>query len=271
MQCAGCGNQVGEGDRYCAECGVALVKTGEQCTPACGESEGILKKRLSGVVAAPRIWMLVLLLLAGGMLGGAVVGGIGVSMARGQVAHLESRYADLRDENSALQLYYDALGEEYRQLSDRLVDIEAANLELVNELEELRHINVPFDYYPRSRDEYSVGLTYPHDTGDASFEEGILIGFPNAGEDFVWNSTRGESMQPFFGEGARLIGTRRFEPEDIAVGDIIGWESVPWFRVVHQVIEIQDDGVITKGFNNEDDDGLIEWESIKILWIGVIF
>ncbi len=262
MQCIECGAHMDEKHRYCPGCGMKQDAVPDAASAALvGEGRGNHGKRRHP--AAVRTWMLVALLLAGGMLGGALVGGIGVWNARAEMAVLQARYASLEDANAQLTENSARLARLYARASDSISELEEANRELSVEVAALKHISAPFTYYPTSRSEYTVGTV--HSDG------AILIGFPNAGEDFVWSNTRGMSMQPLFGTGARLIGTQRFEPEDIKVGDIITFELRWGRRIVHQVIEIQEDGVIAKGFNNPEDDGLIPWDSIKTLCIGVIF
>ena len=189
-----------EKHRYCPGCGIKqdAVPDAASATPV-EEGRGNHGKRRP--VAAVRTWMLVALLLAGGMLGGALVGGIGFADARTELARLQAGYASLEDANAQLTENSSRLARLYEGASEKIAQLEDANVDLSAEVVSLRHISAPFTYHPTSRSEYTVGEVH---SGEA-----ILIGFPNAGEDFVWTSTRGTSMRPFLGTGARLIGTQR--------------------------------------------------------------
>jgi len=80
------------------------------------------------------------------------------------------------------------------------------------------------------------------------------------------------SMKPTFDTGANGIRIKPNSPEQIEVGDIITFGDE---NIVHRVIEKGTDEngywFITKGDNNQINDGKIKFEDIKYVTIGVLY
>ena len=82
------------------------------------------------------------------------------------------------------------------------------------------------------------------------------------------------SMVPVFNEGANGIRVRVGSVDEINVGDIITFKEGD-LLIVHRVIEkgVDSKGIyfITKGDNNNIDDGKVRFEDIKYKTVGVIW
>jgi len=94
------------------------------------------------------------------------------------------------------------------------------------------------------------------------------------GKKISWSSyTDTRSMIPTFDEGCNGLEFVPSSPEDIHEGDIIAFENNDRL-IVHRVQQIGADSegwfVITKGDNNDRDDGKIRWSSIKFVTFAVI-
>jgi hypothetical protein len=196
-------------------------------------------------------WKITSIVLAVLLTAGSVVGGLTLAGLTEQLNKLDFNYNLLKED-------YNLLKEELRIADDKI--------------HKLKAITPPFHYYPRSRDQYTVIHYISEPSLWTITEPAVVISFPDGEENFVWTRVLGTgSMQPFFGGGARVLGTLDFTPADIAVGDIVSWRDPAGGSVIHQVIEVLPKGVITRGFNNLVDDGLIPWERIEVLWVAVIF
>ena len=80
---------------------------------------------------------------------------------------------------------------------------------------------------------------------------------------------RGEgwSMAPALPtSNSRYIETTCFTKNDLNVGDMIGYEcKFEWCKdqlILHQIIEIQDEGYLMKGIHNTETDGIVKFEDI---------
>ncbi len=82
------------------------------------------------------------------------------------------------------------------------------------------------------------------------------------------------SMKPVFDENSNGIRIKPENPEEIKLGDIISYEKDNEL-IVHRVIEKGEDSegtyFITKGDNNNVDDGKIRFSQIKYVTIGVLY
>ena len=78
-----------------------------------------------------------------------------------------------------------------------------------------------------------------------------------------------DSMVPILPVGSIVIAERVSDPGSLAVGDIVTYKrpGVP-VTITHRIIELTEDGVITKGDNLEKADDLIlyEWIAYRIKW-----
>jgi signal peptidase I len=80
------------------------------------------------------------------------------------------------------------------------------------------------------------------------------------------------SMRPAMHGGHTTIETTCFSNNDLQLGDIIVYDDLEGRNVIHQIIEIRPEGVITKGINNEvADPGMILWDDIISLVIAIIY
>ncbi len=82
------------------------------------------------------------------------------------------------------------------------------------------------------------------------------------------------SMLPLINENATGIGVKPRSENDIHIGDIITFER-NGISIVHRIIEKNRDGqgiyFITKGDNNDADDGKIRFEEIDYVLVGIIY
>lgn len=82
------------------------------------------------------------------------------------------------------------------------------------------------------------------------------------------------SMEPVLGYGATGIGFNPVTPDQIGVGDIISFRK-EGILVVHRVVEkgVDEEGIyfITRGDNNNFDDGKVRFEEINSVLIGVLY
>ena len=65
---------------------------------------------------------------------------------------------------------------------------------------------------------------------------------------------------------SRYIETTCFTRNDLKVGDMVGYEcKFEWCKdqlILHQIIEIQDEGYLMKGIHNTNVDGIVRFENI---------
>ena len=70
-------------------------------------------------------------------------------------------------------------------------------------------------------------------------------------------SVESGSMVPTIPTGSLCVVTTRADYEDIEVGDVVVYiRASDGKRIIHRVIEITEDGMVTKGDHNSIDDGL---------------
>ena len=76
-----------------------------------------------------------------------------------------------------------------------------------------------------------------------------------------WHTLAGRSMWPL---GAPLCaGVRHVPQEAWAIGDLAAFVSDTAPRIVlHRVVQLRDDGLITRGDTNERDDPIVPWSAI---------
>jgi len=89
------------------------------------------------------------------------------------------------------------------------------------------------------------------------------------------------SMRPTFSCKNALIITRDFSEDDLKVGSIVGYKSegewngtrysVVVHRIVNTVVENNKKYYVTKGDNNQVEDGKITYDDIVFMVLGVIF
>jgi len=117
--------------------------------------------------------------------------------------------------------------------------------------------------------------TVPYDLLDENqieiYSDRVIIRIENAS---IGRYAATGSMIPVLNEGSNGIRIVPKSENDIHVGQIITFEENN-LLIVHRVIEkgIDDNGVyfITKGDNNDLDDGKVRFEDIKYITIGVIW
>jgi len=101
-------------------------------------------------------------------------------------------------------------------------------------------------------------------TGDS-----IILNIPNAS---ISSYAPTGSMKPTFDQYSNGIRIIPSSPEQINVGDIVTFGAE---NIVHRVVEkgLDENGYwfITKGDNNQIDDGEIRFEDIKYVTIGVLY
>lgn len=103
------------------------------------------------------------------------------------------------------------------------------------------------------------------------YNDKIILKIPNI---TISNYANTGSMKPFLDENTNGIKIVPKNPDEIKLGDIISFRLSEKL-IVHRVIEkgIDKNGVyfITKGDNNQLNDGKIRFEDIKYITIGVLW
>lgn len=130
-----------------------------------------------------------------------------------------------------------------------------------------RHLDVS----PQARPEYSIGGYIPSEGAYRITEPSILISFPDPSNCLsVADTSETESMKPLLGADHTVIENTCWKKSDLREGDIITWKNDDGL-VVHQIVEIRSDGVITKGTHNEGYDGLVEWNQIHSAVVAIVY
>ncbi|MFA5060709.1 MAG: signal peptidase I [Candidatus Pacearchaeota archaeon] len=103
------------------------------------------------------------------------------------------------------------------------------------------------------------------------YNDKIVLKIPNI---TISNYADTGSMKPFLDENTNGIKIVPKSPSDIQVGDIISFRSSGKL-IVHRVIEkgIDEKGVyfLTKGDNNQLNDGKVRFEDVEYITIGVLW
>ena len=103
------------------------------------------------------------------------------------------------------------------------------------------------------------------------FEDMIILKIPNSS---ISNYAPTGSMKPLFDEGANGIRIIPKSEGSIKVGDIVSFRKEDKL-IVHRVVDkgIDEKGVyfITRGDNNDLDDGKIRFDEIEFITVGVIW
>ena len=165
-----------------------------------------------------------------------------------QISSLDSQIDSLTSDRDALQTRFDALvrGFEFAPQARTLYS-------LTDEAE---------DWF---RLEEGVHYEFEEDYGQ------VLIRFPDpANCADVWTAGDENAMRPVFSGGHSLLFTTCFNDSDIREGDIISFTQADGI-IFHQVIEVVSNGVITKGIENETDDGLVLWRDIEGILVAIVF
>lgn len=129
----------------------------------------------------------------------------------------------------------------------------------------LNETNILWNQYksisPSSQPEYSLIPIY--------YSNEIHIRFPFPRECMqYWYLVESGSMRPFLDTGHEVIGTTCFS--DLNVGDIIVYKSGVQY-VIHQIVDIQEDGVITKGTWNNYVDRLIPFKDVVAVIVVIVY
>jgi hypothetical protein len=178
---------------------------------------------------------------------------------------------------STPNLELERLKDAYEILKDRYGPLKDAYYELKDLYDPLK---VKYDLWrlqadlaPKARDEYSY-LGYIPYAGEWLIEESaILISFPDPGKCHELGILAGTgSMRPAMYGDHNAIVTTCFSNSDLQLGDIIIYDSHDGYRIIHQIIEIRPEGVITKGIHNEvADPSLILWDDVIALVIAIVY
>ncbi|MFC1754082.1 hypothetical protein ACFL96_11945 [Thermoproteota archaeon] len=190
---------------------------------------------------------------------------------------LVTNYDTLFDEKTVLENNYNTLVNNYNNLvsdyntllgGDSTLQTLYDNLKVKYDLWRLHSALVPPD-----RNEYSVIGYIPY-AGEWQIDEtSFLISFPDTSNCIIWNNLAGTgSMQPAMGGGHTAVGTTCFSNNDLQLGDIIVYDDGLGMNIIHQIIEIRPEGVITKGIHNEvADPSVILWGDILYVVIAIIY
>ena len=132
---------------------------------------------------------------------------------------------------------------------------------------------------PQAREEYTP-LLFIQSAGMVDIPEpSFLVSFPDPENCIALSNIIGtESMRPAFSGGHQAILNTCFEITDLRAGDIITFlyeDSL----IIHQIIEIRPDGVVTKGINNEVldgdfldlDGGIVGWDNMIGVLVAIVY
>ena len=187
-----------------------------------------------------------------------------------QVDSLTSELNDLKEDHTQLVSDYDDLVEDYNSLlivhSNVLQDYNAVKTKW--DLWESHS-----DFSPQSREEYDYFGFIPSPGAYSIDRTSFFVSFPDP-ENCLFNSSviATGSMKPALDAGHTTISTTCFEETDLRPGDIIVYRDSSFGLILHQIIQVNSDGVIAKGIHNEEaDPGTVKWEDIAYLVVAVIY
>ena len=127
---------------------------------------------------------------------------------------------------------------------------------------------------PQARDDISYSGAFLPRPGEytISTAPSLLISFEDPENCLDWgNIVATESMRPAMGGGHQVIFTTCFEVTDLRAGDIISYVH-PIGNILHQIIEVRPEGVITKGINVEEPDpDVVPWSNIQAVVLAIIY
>ena len=189
-----------------------------------------------------------------------------------QIIDLNTRIASLRSDVSSLRGERDSLAVQLAN-SQRDYSLLKTRWDLWEKHKELSppvndDVNV-IGYLPNAPQSYYMT------------ETAVLISFEDPDNCLRYSGGWGRSMQPAQGHGHTTIRTVCFDPSSLRPGDIIVFrprfdgEVDASFRILHQIVELRADGVITKGIFNDVLDqewmDLVRWEDIDSLVVAIIY
>lgn len=165
-----------------------------------------------------------------------------------QASQLQGQISTLTAERNNLRRNFDALNDKWKLWTTH------------SELAPQRRDSVEYFGYIPSAGGYNIDKT------------SILISFTNPTKCLQVSRILGtSSMRPAFDAGHQLIVNTCFLKDDFRPGDIITYSN-SLGNVVHQIVEVRSQGMITKGIHNEVSDPLlVRWEEITGLVVAIIF
>ena len=131
---------------------------------------------------------------------------------------------------------------------------------------------------PQARSDIEL-IGFIPEAGNWDIEEtAIIITFPDPENCIRLGRTVGtQSMRPAMGGGHSFVETTCFDKTSLRAGDIISFQSnVPQsdesIEVLHQIVEVRTNGVVTKGINNDlIDPSPVSWDDILGLVVVIIY
>ena len=82
------------------------------------------------------------------------------------------------------------------------------------------------------------------------------------------------SMYPVLAEGSHVIETTDFTKDSLKLGDIVSFQDTDNL-IIHRILEVGNDEqgwyVITKGDNNDLDDGKVRFDQLKGVVVAIIY
>lgn len=165
---------------------------------------------------------------------------------------------------------YNKQVEEYNDLLTKFRQQTVEYNDIVDKYNRLTRVPA-FGYYPTPSADFRL-IGYVDQAREFFVKEpSILIRFKNPSECLRRVFLSGRSMMPMMGDGTEIIMNRCFRADALRVGDIIAFTDKAGDHVIHQIIEIAGNGVVTKGINNRNSDGILKWDRIEAQVVGVMF
>jgi len=190
---------------------------------------------------------------------------------------LRSQIKFLTEERDRLQLQRDDL---WSQTHSLITERQQLQLQISTLTAERDALQVKWDLWkrhsdlaPQSRSQYSV-VGYFSSAGRYNIDQpSFIVSFPDPARClYVSSPLATGSMKPAFDAGHTVVATTCFSQTDLRPGDIIIYRAPNGAQILHQILEVRPNGIITKGIHNETaDPAIVSWSNIEALVIAIIF
>ena len=199
-----------------------------------------------------------------------------ISNQKQDIVRLDKQINELNNEISRHKINDESNKEEIRELKNLKNEIELEKTILqVN----INNLTVEYDKLKEIWDLWNRHRNVAPTTSNILKYSGKCIESCNISNDsLIFNTQqplgclrlgRGEgwSMAPALPSyNSQYIETTCFTRNDLKVGDMVGYEcKFEWCKdqlILHQIIEIQDEGYLMKGIHNTETDGIVRFEDI---------
>lgn len=173
-----------------------------------------------------------------------------------QVSSLQEQSSNLRDQLTALQEHLEGINKDYNSLKTKWNIWQ-------------KHKNLA----PQPQDTIEVWGNVRKVGTHLINRTSVLVSFPEPDKCLMVLRTPGTgSMRPAFYGNHQILVNKCVVKSDIRLGDIIAFQSPQGKTIVHQIIDVDLDGVLTKGIYNEmPDPYTVKWEDIIGIVVAIIY